>query len=295
MRKALLAVATLSFLVVGCNDHKKELASALADQQRISAEKDSVMNEMLATTQLMDSINNELANARIGVTAVSASEGNTKQAERAATLARVKDAIARLNEAQDALEKSKARVAALSKKDKTLLARIERYQTALADLKATTEKQRAELQAIVDSQKVEIATLRTNLDTATAQNTRLSTEKQAVLDTMNTVYVIAGKKDSLKKMGVVVEEGSKFLFFGGHQTMPARHLDPALFTVYNRMRDSVIPLPDSQKAYKIVSRQSPEFLAGTETKDGKVRGAALHVAAPEQFWAPSKYLILVEQ
>jgi hypothetical protein len=183
----------------------------------------------------------------------------------------------------------------MSKKDKRLLAQIDRYQKTIADLKATTAKQQTELQTIIDSQKVEIATLHTNLDTATAQNTRLSTEKQAVIDTMNTVYVLAGKKDSLKKMGVVVDEGSKFLFFGGHQTLPARHLDPQLFTIYNRMRDSVIPLPDSQKSYKIVTRQSPEFLASGVAKDGKVKGSELHIAEPTQFWAPSKYLILVEQ
>jgi myosin heavy subunit len=294
MRKAWLAVATL-VLVAACNDHKKELDASMADQQRISAEKDSVMNEMMATTQLIDSINMELANARVGVTAVNASEGNTKASERAAVLARVKDAMARLTDAQEALEKSKARLAAMTKKDKRLMAQIDRYQQTIADLKTTTARQQTELQAIIDSQKVEIASLHTNLDTATAQNQRLTTEKQAVIDTMNTVYVLAGKKDSLKKMGVVVDEGSKFLFFGGHQMMPARQLNPQLFTVYNRLRDSVIPLPDSQKSYKIVSRQSPEFLASGMMKDGKVKGAELRIAEPVQFWAPSRYLILVEQ
>ena len=300
MRKAWL-LATLALAgaaaTTGCDRSRKDLEAALATQQQMSAERDSLVSEMLTTTQLVDSINIELANARIGAPVTTTSDGATTlspREQRAATLARVKDALTRLNESEAALEKAKQRIAALDKKDRGLIAQVERYQRSLASLKETTERQQAELQAIIDSQNVQIVTLRTDLDTARSVAERVSYERQALSDTLNTVYVISGKKDSLMKMGVVVNEGSKFLFFGGKTLQPARNLNPAAFTTYNRLSDTVIPLPKADKKYKIVTRQSPEFLASEVTKDGKVRGE-LKIAAPEQFWSPSRYLILVEQ
>jgi hypothetical protein len=54
-----------------------------------------------------------------------------------------------------------------------------------------------------------------------------------------------------------------------------------------------IPLPRPGKRYKIISRQSPEYLAGQVTENGEV-GGVVEIAQPEEFWSASKYLILVE-
>jgi hypothetical protein len=54
-----------------------------------------------------------------------------------------------------------------------------------------------------------------------------------------------------------------------------------------------IPLPRTDKKYKIVSRQSPDFLAGEITTKGEVKGV-VEIASPEEFWSASKYLILVQ-
>jgi hypothetical protein len=53
-----------------------------------------------------------------------------------------------------------------------------------------------------------------------------------------------------------------------------------------------IPLPDSAAAYKIASRQNVTVLATPPAKDGKVR-RRLQIAVPDQFWMPSKFLIVV--
>ena len=292
MRKFLL-LAVIGLTAVGCDASKEKLNTAMVDNQRISAEKDSLLTEVMANATLVNDINNELAKAKsLGANPVAPGEAGATNAsaDRQVVLGKIRDAITRLNESEAQLERSKARLASLGRKDSRLLRQITEYQKTVADLKSTVERQQLEYTAIIDSQKVQIVALHATVDTATQQNTQLSTEKQALIDTLNTVYYVAGPKDELIKKGVAVQEGSKFLVFGGHHLAAARGLTPAPFVTINRLQDSVIPLPDSTKSYKIITRQSLEFTQGAD-KDGKFKGS-IRVTSPEQFWAPSKYLII---
>jgi hypothetical protein len=54
-----------------------------------------------------------------------------------------------------------------------------------------------------------------------------------------------------------------------------------------------ISLPRTDKKYKIVSRQSPEYLMGDVSENGEVKGV-VEISAPEEFWSASKFLILVQ-
>lgn len=294
MRKFVL-LAAIALSAAGCDASKEKLTTAVADNQRISAEKDSLLTEVMSNATLVNDINNELAKARsLGANPVAAGEAAASRngADRQVVLGKIRDAITRLNASEAQLERSKARLAALGRKDTRLVAQITQYQKTVTELKATIEQQQAEYTAIIDSQKVQIVALHATVDTARQVTTQLSTEKQALIDTMNTVYYVIGTKDELVKKGVAVQEGSKFLVFGGHHLAAARSLTPAPFVTINRMRDSSITLPDSSKSYKIVTRQGLEFVQPA-SKDGKVRGT-LHITSPEQFWAPSRYLIIVQ-
>jgi hypothetical protein len=95
------------------------------------------------------------------------------------------------------------------------------------------------------------------------------------------------------KKGIITKEGSKFLVFGGTRLEPARNLNPEGFTAIDKTTNTSIPLPRTDKKYKIVSRQSPTYLAQGGAKDGKVSGT-VEIAQPEEFWSASKYLILVQ-
>ena len=61
----------------------------------------------------------------------------------------------------------------------------------------------------------------------------------------------------------------------------------------DKSQQTSIPLPRSDKKYKIISRQSPTYLGANVTKDGKVEGS-VEISQPEEFWGASKYLILVQ-
>lgn len=294
MRKVWL-LATLA-LVAACNPSRKELEAALAESQRVSAEKDSLLTEVMATTTLVNEINAELAKARnVGVAPVLASEkGMTPAAEeRTAVLGKIREVITRLNE-------SEARVEAMETSDRRLNSQIARYKKTLAELRETTERQKAEYEAIIAQQQEQIATLQVEVDTARAENTRLASYSMALSDTVseltslkNTAYVVSGTKQELLDRGVVVNEGSKFLFFGGKKLLPARDLPADAFTAIDLTRDTVIALPRADKNYKIVSRHDTAFVDASVEDGDKFRGE-IHILRPGQFWAASKYLILVE-
>ena len=293
MRK-LMVLGMLALVTVGCAD-KKQLDAALAENTRVQAEKDSLLNEVLYNAEMVSSINAELAKVKdLGANPVAAGEaGASADDQRTVVLGKIRDAITRLQASEEALEAAKQRLATIERKDSRLVAQIERYQGTINEMQATIEKQQAEYIAQIDSQKVQIVALQTNLDTVTAQKTLVETEKQALVDTMNTVYYAVGTEKELIEKGVAVKEGSKFLVFGGTRLLPARELNGTGFQVLHRMNDTVLTLPDPEKTYKIISRQSAQFLANAVEDGNKVEGQ-IHIAEPENFWAGSRYLIVVQ-
>jgi hypothetical protein len=152
---------------------------------------------------------------------------------------------------------------------------------------------------MIATQKLQIATLTSKVDTVVQENVRLAGEKTALTDTVhelvsekNTAYYVIGTKSELVKAGILVEEGHKrLLIVGGRPTSPARELDPAKFTKIDRLRDRVIDFPAGE--YTIFSRQNPAYASPLATKDGKMAGG-LRIDQPEKFWEPSKFLIIVK-
>jgi hypothetical protein len=53
-------------------------------------------------------------------------------------------------------------------------------------------------------------------------------------------------------------------------------------------------LPNPEREYRIISRQNLEFTDLVKPTDAIVRGT-LTITDPERFWAPSRYLILVQK
>jgi hypothetical protein len=305
MRYVWLMLALVMAGTTACDRSRDELNAALAEAKQVSAEKDSLLNEVLETTKFVSDLNAELAKVKsVGVSPVPASEQTASGAsqERVAALGRIKETISRLNEAEQKLEQQTQRASRMGRRNERLLAQLESAKQTIADLKATAERQEAEYTAVIDRQKVEIAALTSRVDTMTLVNEQLSASNVALTDTVteltdykNTVYYAIGTKKELMERGVVAKEGSKFLFFGGTHIVPARDLNPEAFTRADKTRDLTIALPREDKNYKIISRQSPQYLASTSlTQDGKKVRGSLQIESREEFWAPSKYLIVVE-
>jgi hypothetical protein len=290
-------VLILAVTVIGCDRNRAELTKALAESQAMEAQKDSLLTEVLETTQFVSDLNSELAKAR--VTALESGDergvpgAQRDRAERKAALERIRQVIDRLNESEAKLAATESQVKKAKIQNARLLAQIASFKQTIEDLKMAAEQQKAEQEAIIADQRTQIATLVGRVDT-------LSREKGWLVDTVahltaykNRVYYAVGTKDELIKNGVVTKEGSKFLFFGGTRLEPARRPNLDAFTMIDKTQTLSIPLPRTDKKYKIVSRQSPDFLVGDISDRGEVKGV-VEIGSPEEFWSASKYLIMVQ-
>jgi hypothetical protein len=285
-------IVMLACMVAGCDRSRAELAKALAESRASEAQKDSLLTEVLETTQFVSDLNSELAKAKsMAVTADGADPGlpgaQQDREERQATLGRIQQVIARLNESEAKLTATENRAKNAKIRNARLLAQIATYKQTIEDLRTAAEQQRAENEAIIADQRVQIASLAGRVDTLSMEVVHLTKHK-------NRVYYAVGTKDELIRNGVVTKEGSKFLIFGGTRLEPARKLNLEAFTMVDKTQTLSIPLPRTDKKYKIVSRQSPEYLMGDVSEKGEVRGV-VEIASPEEFWSASRYLILVQK
>jgi hypothetical protein len=282
----------------GCNRSKAELAKALAESKAAEAQKDSLLTEVLETTQFVSDLNSELAKAKaIAVSGEGTDRGmpgaQLDSEERKATLERIQQVIARLNESEAKLTVTENRVKNAKIRNARLLAQITTYKQTVEDLKTAAEQQRAEQEAIIADQRTQIANLSGQVDELNVQTASLRDTVVHLTAYKNRVYYAVGTKDELLKNGVVTKEGSKFLFFGGTRLEPARKPNLDAFKMLDKTQTVSIPLPRPDKRYKIVSRQSPEYLTGQVRENGQVEGV-VEIAQPEEFWSASRYLILVE-
>lgn len=285
--------------VVACGPGQSEMQRLRAEAARNQAERDSLVAEVLATASMVNEINLELARvtdsgpamALPGETGASAAEANE------VALERIRAAINQLQTTQAQLDSSRARISRLSTDQTRLVNQIERYQQTITELREQAQERETQLQAVIQQQRAMITTLASAVDTARAENERLYSRNVMLTDSVShltTVYYAVGTKSELEDRGIVVNEGTKFLIFGSKTLQPARDLDPGEFVAIDMHDVLNIPLPDSTKEYKILTRQNPHFIASTVTDDGKVRGDSVAITSPRDFWAASRFLILVQ-
>jgi len=301
MRKTLITLLIAGTMTQVACVSKKRYDDLVMEQQRIGEQKDSLVADVLAATQMVTEINADLASIKgLGVSPVSSADRPLagKAEERAVILGKIREVIARLNAAEKQVTSEKKRISGMTSsmaaERKQLSDQLDAFQKTITDLRTAAQQQ----EALISQQKEQIQSLSARVDTVTQQATQLASEKAAVRDTLthvvdvdNTVYYAVGTKDELIKRGILLNEGSKFLFFGSKTLQPARDLKPELFQRLDRRRDTVLTVPDPNKEYKIVTRQSPQYLAANVLPDGKVKGD-LHVTSPA-FWDAGKFLILV--
>ena len=198
-----------------------------------------------------------------------------------------KTLLAKVESATELLRQSRARVSSLNASSAKQKAQIKQFEETIASL-----------EAMVETQRTEIAALTQRVDSLRVANVAVTGERDSARDTVsalrkdaNTVYYVVGTKDDLKKRGIIVEEGSKFLVFGRKALVPARKLDTTAFTAIDKWTNTEIAL--TAQKFRVISRHDASLIDAPRTPDGKVAGN-LRITDPGQFWTTSKYLIIVE-
>jgi hypothetical protein len=147
----------------------------------------------------------------------------------------------------------------------------------------------AELSSQIDQQAATIATMQAKVDTLDMMVNDLRASQSKA-------YYVIGNEDVLIKKGIIVKEGGANLLIArvGRTLVPARTLDRDLFTAIDTRTVQEITVPDTSRRYQIVSRQSLDD-ADAPQRDGPSFRGNLKIKDSDKFWAPSKYLIIVER
>lgn len=258
-----------------------------------SADKDRALAQVVEATKFADQVDRELRQVRELSSRVSVNR-NDESGRTEAADART-DILLRLEQLRQRLATRQAQVRALLDSMKLMRADSSATATLLADLNTRLASREKEISAFQD----EIIQLR-------AQNDRLVTDKATLTDTVkamdvreNRIFYKVGVRRQLLNDGVVKEEGGSrglLIVKLGKTLVPARSLDESKFTSADRRETLTIPLPRSDRAYRIVSRHDAALIeVAKREKDGSFRGEAIRILDPAKFWAPSRYLIISEK
>ena len=295
-----------AFLLGGCGgdgtragaisrDSTVHYREQLALAQALSAEKDSIFRELTEATALVAGIGDELGNlARPSAGMRRAGDGERPAADHPDSIrATVRTLTARVRSSEASLARARRRLDAMAGTPDSLRNAIDASRASLENLTAT-----------LAYQKLVIDALQAQIGEAREEGTRLATEGAELADTVgalsereNAVWVATGTRKDLVNRGLItIEGGTRFLLFTrtGETLVPARDLDEAAFIRYDMREATEIPLPRATKWYRIVSRQDLNAADPSTIQRGRVRGV-LRITSPREFWAPSKFLILVEE
>ncbi len=269
--------------------------SLLAAKQRQLSEQSALIGDAATSARLISEISGSLAKVRNlkvkGETAKPETGVASASSELAATQRKVNAVIARLNAAEARVSQMRKERSKHAEWDSTQVAQLRTYERSIADLRAS-----------VDQQQREIAMLTTRVDSLSRANVVLASRNDSVVAVNramaaheDSVFIAIGTEKELRDKGIVRREGGTKFFFGrGKALVPARTLDRSAFTVMSKKQDLAIALPKSDREYQLVSRQDLAYTDASAAKNNRVRGE-LRINDPAHFWAPSRYLILVQR
>ena len=283
----LLAVAACDKAAVARSD---SLNTALSEQQRLSAQlasqKDSLTRVVLDEDAFIAQMDSAISSVKVTTTKKRKAtdpladqlQARKDMQERVKSLvSRAKSTASQLAELQKKQAELDTANAQLKEQSAAQAAKIEEDAQLITDLGATIERQRTE-----------IATLGLRIDS-------LGTEMKTIGARHFKAYYVIGTERELIDKGVITKEGGANLLVAhpGKTLVPSRVLNPEVFTAIDQRETHMIQVPDSTRKYRIVSRQSLDA-AEVPWRDATSFKGDLKIAKPDEFWAPSRFLILVK-
>ncbi|MEQ1857109.1 MAG: hypothetical protein ABL963_11580 [Longimicrobiales bacterium] len=278
-------------LMAACAPTPEELEQQqqLAELPTVLAEKARLQGEVTRLQAEMSQIEAELS--RLTMIRAPASQ----EAERPSAPATVGQLVAHVSEVEEQLTAAQTRLRSVNATSATQVQRIAVLESSIAEEQAALEGQRqrvASLEAAISGLEAETAR-------QGELNERLVQTVEEMTDDANTVWYVVGTKEELLERGVIREEGgSRVLFiFGkrGKTLVPSRTPDRSMFTAADLRTVRSIALPDEEAdaTWMVVSPQDLAAVGSPLDERGRVVGDALSIVDPQQFWANSRYLIVV--
>ena len=286
MKRSTLALALA--LVVGCKDQElvaraDTLEVRLTQQQslanQLSAQKDSLVRVVLDADAFLGQMDSAISTVK-----------GLPRSKRGAS-----DPLADQLLARKEMQSRVNALVARTKSTATQLAELQRKESQSREqLSEQASKMESDAQLITDlgatieRQNNQIALLESRLDS-------LGTEVHALGTKLYKAYYVIGTEKELTDRGVVLREGGANLLIArpGQTLVPARVLNPEAFTAIDQRQDSTIAVPDTSRRYRIISRQ-PLDAAEVSAREGSSFKGPLRISRPDEFWANSRFLILLK-
>ena len=287
-------VAALAALAA-CKDkaaiaRNDSLQGQLTDQQKLSAQlssqKDSLMRVVLDADAFIGQMDSAIKTVK-----------GLPKSQRKAT-----DPLADQLQARKDMQERVNALVSRAKATANQLAALQKQQVELQSANTALKEQNAEqatkieedaqmiadLSATIERQRTEITTLSARIDSLGAEMKTLGSRAYKA-------YYVVGTEKELRDKGVIAKEGgANLLFFrAGRTLVPSRVLNPDAFTAIDQREVSMIPMPDTTARYRIVSRQSLDDADVTWRDASSFRGN-LKITKADEFWSPSKFLIIVK-
>ena len=277
----LLFVALCLLAMVACKNEKpaQNLASiSQADSlQKIIAQKDNEINDMMATLNDIQEGFRQITEAENRVTVAQAGEGADKAQQIRENIQFISQRMMQnkqlINKLQQQLRESSFKGDELKKTIETLTSQMEEK-----------EQQLQQLRAELDSKDIHISQLDetiNNLNTDVSNLQQESSQKTEVINTqdkqLNTAWYVFGTKRELKEQNILVK--GKVL---------QGNFNKNYFTKIDIRVDKEIKLY-SKSAELLTAHPGGSYTLTRDSKDQYV----LRITNPQTFWSTSKYLVIL--
>jgi predicted RNase H-like nuclease (RuvC/YqgF family) len=294
-----LRLLSAALLVVGvaCKDKAAiargdSLQTQLTESQQLSNQLNSQKDSLTRVVLDADAFVGQMDSAIRTVKGLPKSKRGNSESPLADQIAARKEMMERVNALVARAKATANQLAEAQKKEADLTnenAKMREQNMAQAQKIADDAQMITDLGTTIERQRTMITTLQASLDSLNTELTTLGTR------TFRAYYVIGTEKELLDKHVIVKEGGANLLFVrAGRTTNPARVLDASLFTAIDQRETKMIPVPDTTKRYKLISRQDLDD-AEVQAREGVTFKGNLKIAKPDEFWAASRFLILVKQ
>ena len=284
-------LAVAGIFLAACGPTPEQEAQ-LAELPTVAADRDRLQGEVDRLNAEIDQIEAELAN----VTVIPAPGAETTSSPSAP--AAVGQLVAHVGAMESQLTEVETRLRAVNATSATQRQTITNLEAAIAEERAALEGQRQRVASLEQA----ITGLESEIARQGEVNMQLTQTVEEMTEDVNTVWYVVGTKDELLERGIVREEGgSRVLFiFGkrGKTLVPSRTLDRSMFMAADLRTLNEIPLPIDEEEgdepkWTVVTPQDLNAVATPLDEEGRVLGNALSIMDPQQFWANSRYLIVV--
>lgn len=284
LSNSLLVLVTSSLFIISCKDDAGDKAAAtdttatvvnteIQQLKEENAAKDSAINSFMdAFNTIQDNLNTIKEKEKMISNETKGGDVKNKQEQ----------IVSDIQEIYDLMNQNKQKLTNLSSKFKKANLKIAELEKAIENLNmqiAQKDAEIAELKDKLEKMNLELADLNTQYEVAMEE----SDQKTAKL---NTAYYAFGTRKELTKQGVLTKEGG---FIGlGKTAQLGKDFNKNYFTKVDIRETSSIPLA-AKRAKVVTNHPSSSYrIDGTKDKVEK-----LTILNAEEFWASSKYLVIV--